>query len=215
VDAPIHPLVIGLTGGIGSGKSSVAEVFASRGAVVIDADAASHAVSQPGQAGALAVAEAFGASFLDTSGAINRTALRERVFGDPSARKQLEALLHPLIRDEMHAQLRAAPADRYVIWMVPLLIESGRAREVCHRVAVVDCPEDVQIKRVQARSQLSEEAVRAIMAAQVARADRLAAADDVIDNSGNPAQTAPQVLRLHGFYSHLLCARLAPDAHSA
>jgi dephospho-CoA kinase len=208
----MRPLVIGLTGGIGSGKSSVAEIFATCGALVIDADAASHAVSQPGQAGALAVANAIGPTFLDASGAINRAALRERVFSDPPVRKQLEALLHPLIRDEMHAQLRTAPRDCYVIWMVPLLIESGRAREVCQRVAVVDCPEDVQIKRVKARSQLSEDAVRAIMAAQVGRAERLAAADDVIDNSGIPAQTAPQVLRLHAFYSNLLRAQ---SAHSA
>jgi dephospho-CoA kinase len=208
----MHPLVIGLTGGIGSGKSSVAEIFTTCGAFVIDADAASHAVSQPGQAGARAVANTFGPTFLDPSGAIDRVALRERVFADSSARKQLETLLHPLIREEMNAKLRTAPSDCYVIWMVPLLIESGRAREVCQRVAVVDCPEDVQIKRVHARSQLSEEAVRAIMAAQVGRADRLAAADDVIDNSGIPAQTAPQVLRLHAFYSNLLRAQ---SAHSA
>jgi dephospho-CoA kinase len=212
VEASTRPFVVGLTGGIGSGKSSVATLFHTCGAVVIDADAASHAVSQPGQAGALAVSNAFGPAYLDSTGALDRAALRERVFADPSARKQLEALLHPLIRTEMNARLLAAPQDRYVIWMVPLLIESGRAREVCHRVAVVDCSEEEQVKRVQSRSQLAPEAVRAIMATQVGRADRLAAADDIIHNSGPPEKTAPQVLRLHAFYSNLATAR---RGHSA
>jgi dephospho-CoA kinase len=212
VDAAIHPLVVGLTGGIGSGKSSVATLFHTCGAVLIDADAVSHSISQPGQAGALAVAEKFGAKFLDASGAIDRAAVREHVFSNPDARKQLESLLHPLIREAMLTQLRAASLDCYVIWMVPLLIESGRAREVCQRIVVVDCPEDEQIKRVQLRSNLSADAVRAIMAAQVGRTERLAAADEIIDNSDTPEKTAPQVLRLHAFYSQLL---RAARAHSA
>ncbi len=202
-------LIVGLTGGIGSGKSSVGELFQAFGATVIDADAASHAVSQPGKAGALAVAGAFGADALDSAGAINRAALRKRVFADPIARKQLEAILHPLIRAHMDQALRAAPADRYVIWMVPLLIESSRAREVCDRVAVVDCAETQQIARVQARSGLTVEAVRAIMATQVARATRLAAADDVVDNSESVAALVPQVKRLHDFYANLHRARSA------
>jgi dephospho-CoA kinase len=203
------PLVVGLTGGIGSGKSAVAEVFKSHGATIIDADAVSHTISQPGQPGAIAVGQAFGGSVLDSSGAIDRAALRERVFADPLARKQLEAILHPLIRAAMQAQLQAAPPDRYVIWMVPLLVESGRAREVCARITVVDCAETQQIERVRARSGLTEEAVRAIMAAQVSREKRLEAADDVIDNSQNFDHFAPQVLRLHQFYAQLHQQRTA------
>jgi dephospho-CoA kinase len=203
------PLVVGLTGGIGSGKSAVAEAFKFHGATIIDADAVSHTLSQPGQPGAIAVAQTFGVSVLDSSGAIDRAALRERVFADGSVRKQLEATLHPLIRTEMLRQLRAAPLDRYVVWMVPLLLESGRAREACARIAVVDCSEAQQIARVRARSGLTEDAVRAIMAAQVSREKRLEAADEIIDNSQNLSHFAPQVLRLHGFYSQLNALHIA------
>jgi dephospho-CoA kinase len=203
------PLVVGLTGGIGSGKSSVAECFKTRGATIIDADAVSHQLSQPGQTGALAVADTFGENLLDAEGAIDRAALRARVFADPAARKQLEGILHPLIRAEMQAQLQAAPPDCYVIWMVPLLIESNRPREVCARIAVVDCSEAQQIERVRARSGLTEEAVRAIMAAQVSRQKRLEAADEIIDNSQDFDHIAPQVFRLHCFYTQLHLQRTA------
>ncbi len=203
------PFVVGLTGGIGSGKSSVAERFRHHGATIIDADAVSHQVSQPGQPGALAVASAFGNSILSATGGIDRKALRERVFSDASARKQLESILHPLIRAAMQAELSIAPRDRYVIWMVPLLIESGRAREVCHRIAVVDCLESQQIARVRARSALSEDAVHAIMAAQISREKRQEAADEIIDNSQDLGHFAPQVLRLHHFYAQLHRGRAA------
>jgi dephospho-CoA kinase len=200
---------VGLTGGIGCGKSSVADAFKAQGATVIDADAASHSVSQAGRPGAIAVTQAFGASVVDAAGAIDRAALRALVFSDPLARKQLEAILHPLIRAEMQAQLQAAPLDCYVIWMVPLLIESGRAREVCARIAVVDCSEAQQIERVRARSGLTEEAVRAIMGAQVSREKRLEFADEIIDNSQDLGHFAPQVLRLHSFYAQLHLQRTA------
>jgi dephospho-CoA kinase len=203
------PLVVGLTGGIGAGKSSVVQAFNSHGATVIDADAVSHQLSQSGKPGAIAVAKAFGDSVLDAAGAIDRAALRERVFADPPLRKQLESILHPLIREAMQTQLQAAPLDCYVIWMVPLLIESGRAREVCARIAVVDCSEAQQIERVRARSGLTEEAVRAIMGAQVSREKRLEFADEIIDNSQDLGHFAPQVLRLHSFYSQLHLQRTA------
>jgi dephospho-CoA kinase len=190
---------VGLTGGIGSGKSSVARAFEARGVTVIDADALAHALTQPGGAAMPAIRAAFGEGFADAHGALDRAKMRALVFNDPTAKGRLEAILHPMIRAETLRLAGAAPGP-YVILMIPLLVESGVARSRCDRVLVVDCPEDAQVRRVMARSGLSADEVRAIMATQATRAARLSAADDVLDNGGDAAAIEPQVERLHAQY---------------
>ena len=192
-------LTIGLTGGIGSGKSSVAREFEALGVEVIDADALAHRLTAPGGAAIEAIRASFGPEAIDQSGALDRARMRGIVFADPGARKRLEAILHPLIRAETGRLARAAQSP-YVILMIPLLVESGNARERCDRVLVVDCPEAEQVRRVMARSRLPRAEVEAIMASQASRSARLAAADDVVDNSGDPAAIAPQVATLHRRY---------------
>lgn len=196
------PFVVGLTGGIGSGKSAAADLFAARGAEVVDTDQIAHRLTAPGGAAMEAIREAFGAGVVAADGALNRPAMRALAFEDPEARKRLEAILHPMIRAESDRLCRAARAP-YVMLVVPLLIESGTYRQRVRRLCVVDCPEAVQIARVMQRSGLEESQVRAIMAAQASRAERLAAADDVVDNGGTPAQLVEQVGRLHGVYLRL------------
>jgi dephospho-CoA kinase len=196
------PYVVGLTGGIGSGKSAAADLLAARGALVVDTDQIAHQLTAPGGAAMEAIREAFGNGVVAADGALNRPAMRALAFEDPAARKRLEAILHPMIRAESERQCRAATTP-YVVLVVPLLIESGTYRERVRRLCVVDCPEDVQVLRVMQRSGLEERQVRAIMAAQASRAERLAAADDVIDNSAGYAELAVQVERLHGAYLRL------------
>lgn len=196
------PYVVGLTGGIGSGKSAAADLLAARGALVVDTDQIAHQLTAPGGAAMEPIREAFGNGVVAVDGALNRPAMRALAFEDPDARKRLEAILHPMIRAESERQCRAATTP-YVVLVVPLLIESGTYRERVRRLCVVDCPEDVQVLRVMQRSGLEERQVRAIMAAQASRAERLAAADDVIDNSAGYAELAVQVERLHGAYLRL------------
>ena len=196
------PYVVGLTGGIGSGKSAAADLLAARGALVVDTDQIAHQLTAPGGAAMEPIREAFGNGVVAADGALNRPAMRALAFEDPDARKRLEAILHPMIRAESERQCRAATTP-YVVLVVPLLIESGTYRERVRRLCVVDCPEDVQVLRVMQRSGLEERQVRAIMAAQASRAERLAAADDVIDNSGGHEELATQVERLHGAYLRL------------
>ena len=196
------PYVVGLTGGIGSGKSAAADLLAARGALVVDTDQIAHQLTAPGGAAMEPIREAFGNGVVGPDGALNRPAMRVLAFEDPAARKRLEAILHPMIRAESERQCRAATTP-YVVLVVPLLIESGTYRERVRRLCVVDCPEDVQVLRVMQRSGLEERQVRAIMAAQASRAERLAAADDVIDNSAGYAELAVQVERLHGAYLRL------------
>jgi len=186
------PLVIGLTGGIGSGKSSVAAAFERRGVPVVDVDAIAHQLSGPGAAGAAAVAVEFGPQALDGLGALDRAWLRDRAFADTAFRQRLEAVLHPLIGAEARQRL-AAWRGPYGLLAVPLLFERGNLLPLCDRVLVVDCPEALQVERVRARSGLSEAAVRAIMATQISRQDRIARADDVIDNAGPVEAIEPQV----------------------
>lgn len=193
------PFVIGLTGGIGSGKSAAADEFARLGATLVDTDAIAHALTAPGGAAIEAVRTLFGDSAIDASGAMDRAQVRARVFADPEARRRLEAVLHPLIRRESAARVRAARGP-YVLLVVPLLIESSDYRERVDRVLVVDCPVELQVARVRARSGLPEEEVRRIIAAQVSREARLAAADDVIDNSGTLESLRSQVQQLHAQY---------------
>lgn len=199
------PYIVGLTGGIGSGKSAAAQVFEELGATVIDTDAIAHALTAPGGAAIAPIRAAFGADYLTAEGALARARMRELVFADADKKNLLESILHPLIRART-SELAQAARSPYVILMVPLLIESRDYRARCQRILVVDCPEDVQVARVMARSGLDAAQVRAIMATQVGRAARLAAADDVIDNSQDPAHMRRQVEALHARYLRLAAA---------
>jgi len=193
------PFIVGLTGGIGSGKSAVADRFALRGVTIVDTDGIAHELTASGGAAIAPIRADFGDTAIDVSGAMDRKAMRDLVFADPDARQRLEAILHPMIRDESDRRCRAA-TSAYVILAVPLLIESGTYRERCNRICVVDCPVETQIARVKTRSNLDEHQIRAIIAAQTSREDRLAAADDVIDNSGDLSVLDDQVEILHASY---------------
>jgi dephospho-CoA kinase len=193
---------IGLTGGIGSGKSTVADMFAERGASLVDTDLIAHQITAPGGVGIEAIRSEFGTQAIKADGAMDRAKMRELVFADPSAKLRLEAILHPLIRAETETQAQQA-SGTYVIFVVPLLVESGGWKQRVSRVLVVDCPEQTQIARVQRRNALDEAKVRAIMATQVTRAVRLAAADDMLLNDGDTAALGPQVDRLHALYCSL------------
>jgi len=199
---------VGLTGGIGSGKSTVARAFEAHGVEVVDADALAHRLTAPAGAAIPAIRAAFGAEVIDASGALDRARMRKLAFADPGARKRLEAILHPLIRAETDRLAHGARSD-YVILMIPLLVESGDPHGRCDRVLVVDCPEEEQIRRATARSGLPRSEVEAIMATQATRTDRLAAADDVVDNSGDPAAIGAQVEDLHRRYLDLAARRAA------
>jgi dephospho-CoA kinase len=194
--------VVGLTGGIGSGKSAAAAEFARLGATVVDADAIAHQLSEPGGAAVAPIRRLFGEDFVLASGAMDRKKMRERVFSDAAARRELEALLHPMIREESERRIGAASGP-YVVNVVPLLVESGHYRHRVDRVLVVDVPQETQVKRVAARSLLSEDEVRAIIRTQASRAERLAAADDVIDNGGTLDALQKQVSALHARYLNL------------
>jgi dephospho-CoA kinase len=197
--------IVGLTGGIGSGKSAAAQMFGELGATVIDTDAIAHALTAPGGAAMAPVRAAFGADFVTAEGALDRARMRELAFADAAKKRLLESILHPLIRLRTR-ELAQAARGPYVILMVPLLIESRDYRKRCQRILVVDCPEEAQIARVMARSGLAAAQIRAIMANQVSREARLAAADDVIDNSRDPAHLRPQVEVLHARYLQLAVA---------
>ncbi|RJG05072.1 dephospho-CoA kinase [Noviherbaspirillum cavernae] len=202
---PAHSRVrfsIGLTGGIGSGKSTVADLFAARGAAVIDTDLIAHQLTAPGGAAIAAIRTQFGDAFITSDGAMNRAKVREHVFAEPEAKTRLEAILHPLIRIETE-RAAAVTKSAYLMFVVPLLVESGSWKTRVSRVLVIDCPEELQISRVMTRSGLSESQVRAIMAAQVPRATRLAAADDIITNDGSAEALTSQVDRLHALYAAL------------
>ena len=193
--------VVGLTGGIGSGKSAVARLFAERGITVVDTDAIAHALTKPGGAAMSAIRDEFGDHVADADGALDRAAMRAIVFADPSARRRLEAILHPMIRSESESQLAAdATRSPYAILVVPLLVESGDYRKRADRVAVVDCAESTQIDRVMSRNGLARNDIERILEAQATRAERLAAADDVINNDGGLAELPAQVERLHQQY---------------
>lgn len=190
---------VGLTGGIGSGKSLVADMFAARGAGIIDTDLIAHQLTASGAPAIPAIRSAFGPSFLTAQGAMDRPKMRALVFADAQAKKRLESILHPLISAETERTAAGIQAP-YVIYVVPLLVESGKWKQRVSRVLVIDCPEELQLARVVSRNKLPDTQVRAIMATQVSRATRLAAADDVIVNDGEMVALAPQVDRLHRFY---------------
>lgn len=194
--------VVGLTGGIGSGKSAAADAFAALGVSVVDTDAIAHELTAPGGAAMPGLVAAFGAEVAAVDGALDRARMRRLVFADPAARERLEAILHPLIRTLSAERCRLALSP-YVILAVPLLVESGTYRERCDRIVAVDCPEGLQISRVMARNRLAEAEVRAIMATQASRDERLAVADDVITNDHDLANLEKQVGELHRKYLQL------------
>ena len=180
------PLRLGLTGGIGSGKSTVAQMFAARGAAVIDSDAIARSVTAANGSAMPAIAEAFGKEFVTPEGALDRDRMRALVFSDPSAKLRLEAIVHPLVGMATQAQAQAAiqAGHTLLVFDVPLLVESPRWRKLVDKVLVVDCLESTQIERVIARSGLARDAVQNIIQAQATRAQRLAAADITLFNEG-------------------------------
>jgi len=190
--------VVGLTGGIGSGKTAVSDRFRDLGIDIVDADLASRAVLAPGRPAVAAIAEHFGPELIAEDGSLDRAELRRRVFANPDERRWLEALTRPLIAEWLHQQLAEA-ASPYAILVNPLLIETGHAR-VCQRVLVVDAPETLQLQRTMHRDGNDEAQVRAIMAAQASREERLTAADDVIVNEGDLTALDDQVRALHDQY---------------
>lgn len=177
-------LRIGLTGGIGSGKTTVGQMLAGLGAAVIDADAISRAATAPGGSAIPAIARRFGPEFISPDGGLDRARMRERAYADPQARRELESIIHPLVGVESARQVEAAVAANRpcLVFDIPLLVESGRWRSQVDRVLVIDCSPETQVRRVVARSGLEPEDVRAIIAAQATREQRLAAADIVICN---------------------------------
>jgi len=189
---------VGLTGGIGSGKSAAAEEFARLGASVVDTDAIAHQLTGAGGRALPEIERVFGPQFI-RDGKMDRQRMRERVFSDPAAKKTLEGLLHPMIREESARRIAAAPGP-YVIHVVPLLVESPDYRRRVDRVLVVDAPEETRLARVRERSRLSEDEVRAIIRSQASREALLAAADDVIDNGGERDALGKQVAALHQKY---------------
>jgi dephospho-CoA kinase len=194
-------LRIGLTGGIGSGKSTVAALFATRGVPVIDTDEIAHRLSQPGQAAFDEIVRDFGAGILDENRRIDRNRLRERVFDNDDERRRLETILHPHIRAAAREKLAELSAP-YCVLVVPLLIESG-FQDLTDRILVVDAHENMQIQRTAARSGMSEAEIRKIMSAQASRAQRLQKADDVIDNNSDRKKLEAEVERIHQWYLSL------------
>ena len=204
----VHPALkrpyfsVGLTGGVGSGKSTIAGMLLRHGAGVVDADAIAHELTQPDGAAIAGIRQAFGEAAIAANGALDRSWMRARAFTDPAARKTLERLLHPLIRatSNRRAEEHAAAGSPYVVFVIPLLVESGDARGRFDRVLVVDCSEATQMARVCARPGIDPQVARAILAAQATRAQRLAAADDVVFNEAPVDQVSIRVEALHRRY---------------
>lgn len=192
---------VGLTGGIASGKTAVADQFAALGAAIVDSDAIAHALTAPRGAATDAIAREFGADYITPEGALDRVRMRELVFRDPSAKRRLEAILHPRIRERaLAAAADAAGRAPYVVFVVPLLVESRSWRSRVDRVLVIDCSTATQEARVRARSGLDAALARAIITQQASRVERLDAADDILVNEGPLGQLGPRVQRLHRCY---------------
>ena len=191
---------IGLTGGIGSGKSTVAALFKDLGAAIVDCDAISRQLTQPGGASIPAIRAAFGDSCINADGALDRVQMRKLVFSDSAAKQRLEAILHPMIRERVRVQIEASNPAPYVLLVVPLLLETQGYLDVIQRTLVVDCSPETQVMRTTRRSGLSEKETRAIMAQQVARTERLKRADDIINNDSDLAALRQQVEALHRRY---------------
>jgi dephospho-CoA kinase len=196
--------VVGVTGGIGSGKTAVTNGFQALGIEIVDADVASRVVVEPGTDALQRIAEHFGADILQADGTLDRAALRKIIFQDPAAKRWLEQLLHPLIRSEIQRQLRDATSP-YVILVSPLLVEAEQ-HLFCDRILVVDVPEEIQLQRTVVRDNNDPDQVRRIIASQASRAQRLEHADDVIENDGSLEQLRAKVERLHERYLQLATA---------
>ncbi|MCG1033629.1 dephospho-CoA kinase [Bacillus amyloliquefaciens] len=190
--------IVALTGGIGSGKSTVAEAFSRLGITIIDADILARQVVEPGTPALRAIADHFGSDIIEPDGTLNRRMLRERIFTHPEEKAWLNALLHPLIQQETQKQIAHATSP-YVLWVVPLLVENN-LHDKADRVLVVDVSPATQIQRTIARDNVGREHAEKILAAQATREARLAVADDVIDNNGSPDAIASDVARLHQQY---------------
>ena len=199
---------VGLTGGVGSGKSTVAAMLQQHGAGIVDADALSHELTRAGGAAIEALHERFGTGAIAADGSLDRAWMRARVFGDNATRRSLEAVLHPMIRSlaQQRGTALAVSGRPYVVFVIPLLVESGEWLDRVNRVLLVDCSEAIQIKRACDRPGLDEPAVRSIIAAQASRAERLAIADDVLFNEAPLADLEPSVRRLHETYLKLAAA---------
>lgn len=202
------PLVVAVTGGIASGKSALTARLQALGAPVADADVIAHAVVEPGSAGLAEVVERFGAGVLDAEGRMDRTAMRRRVFADPGARRQLEAIIHPRVRQALAAAVAAWTAP-YGVLAIPLLAENARAYAWVDRVLVVDVPEATQIERLVARNGIDPAMARQILAAQATRSQRLAIADDVHDATGPLSALDARAAQLHRHYLDLARAKIA------
>lgn len=202
--------LVGLTGGIGSGKSTVAQLFAEYGIVVVDADQVARAVVAPGEPALAEIVRHFGNDILNADGELNRALLRQRIFSDDADKHWLNALLHPLIRARMQQQLTAASSP-YAILMAPLLLENQLDQRV-DQVLVVDISEQLQISRTMARDQNDPALVQAIMASQCSRQQRLSKASQIVDNHGSPADLPAQVAALHQLYLQLAKEKLANAA---
>ncbi len=190
---------LGLTGGIGSGKSSVANFLAKKGAAIIDTDQIAHQITGPDGLAIGAILQEFGAGFIASDGSLNRSKMRELVFSNPSAKRSLENITHPLIRQETLIQAKIA-IDRsvpYIVFVVPLLLESGTWTENLDHIAVVDCPDELRIQRVMQRSKLDRATILGIMANQAGREDRLAIANTILNNDGDLSFLEAQSSQLH------------------
>lgn len=201
-------LVIGLTGGIGCGKSSVASIFAALGAAVIDTDEIAHRLTAKGAPALAAIIEQFGSGYQLPDGDLDRARLRKRVFSDHAAKEKLETLLHPLIKQQAVSEMAEAQGP-YLVLVIPLFFETGAYRDLVDRVLVVDCDENQQISRTMSRSQLSAADVRTIMAHQTPRAERIKQADDILSNRGDHADLEEHVKELHQRYLALALQRQA------
>ncbi len=193
---------LGLTGGIGSGKSTVARLFAEHGAGIVDMDDIAHRLTAPGGKAMDVIRREFGKAYISEDGSLDRARMRERVFQEPSARKKLEDILHPMIREDARDQASRLKKD-YVIFVIPLLTEQPVWQEMTSRILVVDCPEELQIKRVMTRSGMTRQQVESIMATQATRAERKAVADDVILNDNGMEKLSVDVGRLDAAYKKI------------
>lgn len=204
--------IVGLTGGIGSGKSTVADLFALHGVRLVDTDVIAHELTGPQGPALAAIRQTFGEGVLQADEGLDRTAMRRLVFSDASAKALLEAILHPMIRHESMARCTAAENAPYVLLSVPLLVESSGYREQLDRILVIDCAEALQIARVMARNGLRLAEVQAIMAVQASRSERRAAADDLLTNDGDIETLRVQVDMLHRRYLALAASKLKANS---